>query len=156
MNRKIDVFLPVAMKEVAHSLTSQLEANPIVRKIFPAGSMHTSEALRTLASQANALYTLLVTKPVALQLGEGALERMVLVANDSDAALVYADRYEQKAEKTARHPVIDYQTGSIRDDFDFGSVLLIRTCLLKQWAKAIFYIKTKIIQPHNNKTSKSL
>ena len=135
MNRKIDVFLPVAMKEVAHSLTSQLEANPIVRKIFPAGSMHTSEALRTLASQANALYTLLVTKPVALQLGEGALERMVLVANDSDAALVYADRYEQKAEKTARHPVIDYQAGSIRDDFDFGSVLLIRTCLLKQWAK---------------------
>ena len=31
-------------------------------------------------------------------------------------------------------PVIDYQQGSLRDDFDFGSVLLLRTAALKEAA----------------------
>lgn len=30
------------------------------------------------------------------------------------------------------HPTIDYQLGSVRDDFDFGSILLFRTDVLKK------------------------
>jgi hypothetical protein len=40
--------------------------------------------------------------------------------------MVYADRYG--------HPVIDYQLGSIRDDFDFGSLWLVKTSLLHTFA----------------------
>ena len=76
------------------------------------------------------------SKPVVITLGAGALERMMAVASDTGAAMVYADRYEVKNGVVERHPVIDYQEGSLRDDFDFGSLLLIRTSLLQKYAAA--------------------
>ena len=46
--------------------------------------------------------------------------------------MVYADHYKTiKGERTP-HPVIDYQLGSVRDDFDFGSLLMFRTDYLKR------------------------
>lgn len=59
---------------------------------------------------------------------------MLRIASDSDAAMVYADHYDMIDGKRQPHPVIDYQTGSIRDDFDFGSLLLIKTPLLHTFA----------------------
>ena len=86
------------------------------------------------AEKSSADYVLLQLKPVAITLGAGALERMMAVASDTGAAMVYADRYEVKNGVVERHPVIDYQEGSLRDDFDFGSLLLIRTSLLHKYA----------------------
>ena len=86
------------------------------------------------AEKASADYVLLQLKPVAITLGAGALERMMAVASDTGAAVVYADRYEVKNGAVERHPVIDYQEGSLRDDFDFGSLLLVRTSLLHKYA----------------------
>lgn len=114
MNRKIDFFQP---------MESQLS----------------SATLMDIAAKAKTEFTAIVTKPSELDLGEGALERLARVATDSGAAMVYADRYERKEEsgkwKVERHPAIDYQLGAIRDDFDFGPLLLVRTDLLKQWAQ---------------------
>ena len=99
-------------------------------------SLRQSESLRQMAAGATADYVLLVTKSTPLQMGLGAIERMVRVADDSAAAMVYADHYEQSAgaEGPTKHPAIDYQLGSVRDDFDFGSVLLVRASLFRQWA----------------------
>ena len=114
MNRKIDFFQP---------MQSQLS----------------SAALIDIAKKAEAEFTVIVTKPTKVDLGEGALERLARVATDSGAAMVYADRYERKEVngewKVEKHPAIDYQLGAIRDDFDFGPLLLIPTALLKQWAQ---------------------
>ena len=140
MNRKIDFFLPDSHVQAAQEITSQLESCPVVRAVIQVKmeNLPSSETMRTIASLAKADYTAIITKPVAVVLGEGALERMARVADDSRAAMVYADRMEIKVEngeqKTVRHPVTDYQLGSIRDDFDFGSLLLLRTSLLHQWA----------------------
>ena len=71
---------------------------------------------------------------VSLELGEGALDRILRVASDSDAPMVYADHYDLIDGKRIPHPVIDYQVGSVRDDFDFGSLLLIKTSLLHTFA----------------------
>ncbi len=79
-------------------------------------------------------YVLLALKPVPLTIGEGALERMLLVATDTQAAMVYADRYTMEQGVRKAHPVIDYQEGSLRDDFDFGSLVLISTSLLHKYA----------------------
>ena len=141
MNRQIDLFLPNANPEAAQDIAQQLQSVAAVRAISQTTieNLPSSESLRCIASLAKATYTVVVTKPTPLLLGEGALERMARVADDAEAAMVYADRIERKADgdgqKEQRHPVIDYQTGSIRDDFDFGSVLLIRTSLLKQWSQ---------------------
>ncbi|MBR1415406.1 MAG: DUF4922 domain-containing protein [Prevotella sp.] len=141
MNRKIDFFIPCNDEPAAASIALQAAKSPAVRAIIKEKieNLPSSETMRTIAAKAKAEYTALVTKPVELVLGEGALERMVRVADDSRAAMVYADRLERREEsgeqKETKHPAIDYQPGSIRDDFDFGSLLLIRTALLKQWAQ---------------------
>ena len=102
-------------------------------------SQLSSATLIDIAKKAEAEYTVIVTKPTKVDLGEGALERLARVATDSGAAMVYADRYERKEVngewKVEKHPAIDYQLGAIRDDFDFGPLLLIPTALLKQWAQ---------------------
>ena len=64
-------------------------------------------------------------------MGLFALERMVQLAEDSRAGMVYADHYQLKEGKQQAAPVIDYQAGALRDDFDFGSVMLFKTSALK-------------------------
>lgn len=91
-----------------------------------------SQSLKTIAAQAEAPYTLLYTKDTILNLGMFALERMVHILEDSGAGMVYADHYQLKGGQQSIAPVIDYQQGSLRDDFDFGSVLLLRTDALKE------------------------
>ena len=93
-----------------------------------------SRSLKTIAAQAEAPYTLLYTKDTILNLGMFALERMVHILEDSGAGMVYADHYQLKGGQQSIVPVIDYQQGSLRDDFDFGSVLLLRTDALKEAA----------------------
>ena len=96
--------------------------------------MLSSAMLMHIAEKATADYVLLQLKPVAITLGAGALERMMVAAADTGAVIVYADRYEVKNGVVERHPVIDYQEGSLRDDFDFGSLVLIRTSLIHKYA----------------------
>src|SRR5438128_519301 len=47
--------------------------------------------------------------------GDRMFDRMAAVLADTNAGIVYAD--------STGHPRIDYQAGSIRDDFDFGPVI---------------------------------
>ena len=127
MREKIDCFLPALDERVAEEIVSQLRNSKTVQNItlLDTGVM-SSNALMQVAENAKADYVLLLTKPVKVLLGQGALDRMLRVASDSNAAMVYSDR--------TGHPVIDYFPGSIRDDFDFGSLWLFKTSLLHTFA----------------------
>ncbi len=87
-----------------------------------------TQGLRTIAQASDeADYLLLCTKPTSLRLGYHAVERMVQVARATGAGLIYADHYDLRADGTRIcHPLIDYQRGSLRDDFDFGALWLVR------------------------------
>lgn len=126
MREKIDCFLPDVGREYMSALHAQLSGSKMVRDVFWTEGISSSAAISLIAECARAEYSLLFTKPTSVTIGQDALERMVRVAADSGAALVYSDR--------AGHPTIDYQLGSIRDDFDFGSLLLIRTSYLHTFA----------------------
>ncbi len=123
-------------EQISAALSSQLEKSTSVRGIYALQDipLQSCNFLMHVAEKATADYVLLQLKPVALTLGAGALERMMVAANDTGAAMVYADRYEVKGGVVERHPVIDYQEGSLRDDFDFGSLVLVRTSLLHKYA----------------------
>lgn len=98
-------------------------------------TLKSSRTMRAVAAEAKAPFTLLYMKEQSLEMGLYALERMVHVMEDTDAGMLYADHYQISADgKRSEAPVIDYQMGSLRDDFDFGSVLLIRTSALKEAA----------------------
>ena len=112
-----------------------LPALPIVSQSAVVDELRSSESLRNVARQAHAPFVALLTKPVQISLGEGTLDRMAQAASDSGAALVYADRWTTEDGQMKKHPVIDYQIGSVRDDFDFGPLLLLRGDLLRQWAE---------------------
>lgn len=86
------------------------------------GRPNGSELLRSISSQVGAGYILLVYAPV--ELGMFALERMLEVAEDTSAGMVYADGHEDIGGRQRPHPLTDYRKGSLRDDFDFGPVLL--------------------------------
>ena len=70
-------------------------------------------------------YLLLFLPGASVELGQRAIERFISVAEDSGAGFIYADFSDILGDKTTGHPLIDYQLGSIRDGFDFGSVVLI-------------------------------
>jgi hypothetical protein len=70
-------------------------------------------------------YLLLVLPDGLVEFGARALERFIQVADDSSAGLIYSDFRERNGNEVTDHPLIDYQLGSIRDNFDFGSVLLL-------------------------------
>ena len=152
MREKIDCFLPCSDFQAATSVVAQLRASKTIQNIclltsaplpkkgrsdwqqLHVDNLTGSNTLMSIAENAKADYVLLQTKSTRLILGEGALDRMLRIASDADAAMVYADHYDLIEGKRCEHPVIDYQLGSIRDDFDFGSLILIKTALLHTFA----------------------
>lgn len=93
--------------------------------------------LLSIAENADAEYALLLLKPTRLIVGMSALSRLLRVACDSDAAMVYSDHYSMENGTLCKHPTVDYQEGSVRDDFDFGSLVLVKTSLLRDYAMAV-------------------
>lgn len=100
-------------------------------EVIDAGRFTSTGAVRMIARLATSEYVLLYTKPLALKPGPWAIERLVQAAEDTRAGMVYADHYVLKDGTFQPDPVIDYQEGSLRDDFNFGSVLLYSTEVLK-------------------------
>lgn len=107
-------------------------------KTLVIGFPESSETIRTIADRANSPYTLLVLRPNPVQFTQYAPERLVQVAEATGATMVYADYQEIRNGKLQSTPVIDYQAGSLRDDFNFGPVQLFRTSVLKQFPPSQF------------------
>nr|WP_315455755.1 DUF4922 domain-containing protein [uncultured Prevotella sp.] len=151
--KQIDCFLPYSTVAMMQSLAAQLHESGVVKSIYTlsadvpptealpqythhlqAGSLLSLATMRLIATTATADYALLYLKQGPVTLGYHALDRMLQVAEETGAAMVYADHYSVEAGKTVKHPVTAYQLGSIRDDFDFGSVVLLKTVYLKEYA----------------------
>lgn len=102
-----------------------------------------SNTLIETASKSTAKYVALFLKNTDFTPAYRCFERMARVAEDTGAAMVYADRWEQRLESddtlsaATLHPVIDYQLGALRDDFDFGGLWLVRGDLLREYAASI-------------------
>lgn len=92
---------------------------------------NSTRTVRIIAEHASSEYSLIYTKPLPLKPGAWAVERLVQAVDDTRAGMVYSDYYALKDGMLQPNPVIDYQDGSLRDDFNFGSVLLYRTSELK-------------------------
>src|ERR1035437_12706 len=99
-----------------------------------AENFNSTKTIKEFAKDIATPFTLLYTKVLPLGLGQNALQRMIQACNSSGAGMVYSDYFEKKEGVLKPHPVIEYQEGSLRDDFDFGSLLLYRTDALVEAA----------------------
>ena len=99
-------------------------------------SLRETETLRSIAEAASQKYILLYTKDSPLEMGMFALDRILSIAEDTKADMLYADHYElietEGGKCRRNHPLIECQKGALRDDFDFGSVLVFRTSSFKK------------------------
>lgn len=131
--KKISCFIPrVSEEQTAKTVQEFASYSQDVEVIFVDGSLYQTATIRQMAEKANGEYTLVYTKYTTLKLGYCALERMLGIAQDTAAGLLYADHYQEKEGEQIKAPVIDCQMGSLRDDFDFGSLLLFNTAALKE------------------------
>ena len=131
--KKITCFVPYIDEAQAGKTLSALHASQLVDKVVCLDQpVFKSETIRRIAAESNADYALVYTKSTTLELGYMALERLLQIAQDTEAGLVYADHYQVKGHEQVKAPVIDYQKGSLRDDFDFGSVLFFNAAALKE------------------------
>jgi hypothetical protein len=104
-------------------------------------SLKSTETLRSIAEALSQKYLLIYTKEHPLEMGMFALDRMLSIAEDTKADMLYADHYQLVAGENGpvrkKHPLIECQMGSLRDDFDFGSVLVFRASSFRRAVKAM-------------------
>ena len=131
--KKITCFVPYIDESQAGKTLSALRDSQLVDKVVCLDEpVFKSETIRRIAAESKANYALVYTKTTTLELGYMALERLLQIAQDTNAGLVYGDHYQVKGGELVKAPVIDYQKGSLRDDFDFGSVLFFDAAALKE------------------------
>lgn len=113
----------------------------IAGKDFKAnGNILSSATVVELAEKCEAEYAMLYLSESLINMGLFAEERFLQIADDSRASMVYADYYEESEDVLQPHPLIEYQEGSLRDDFAFGPVLLVR---VSAWREALLSLKTE-------------
>lgn len=147
MREKIDLFLPFEALEKGEETLLELHENKTVQHInllvssdfasqhqVPEGCtfvvidrMESSNTVMSIAENTDADYLLLCTRMTSVRWGLYALERFLRTADDTGAVMVYSDHYFLEEGALTKHPAIDYQAGSLRDDFDFGSLWLIKS-----------------------------
>ena len=147
MREKIDLFLPFEALEKGGETLLELHENKTVQHInllvssdfasqhqVPEGCtfvvidrMESSNTVMSIAENTDADYLLLCTRMTSVRWGLYALERFLRTADDTGAVMVYSDHYSLEEGALTKHPAIDYQAGSLRDDFDFGSLWLIKS-----------------------------
>ena len=147
MREKIDLFLPFEALEKGEETLLELHENKTVQHInllvssdfasqhqVPEGCtfvvidrMESSNTVMSIAENTDADYLLLCTRMTSVRWGLYALERFLRTADDTGAVMVYSDHYALEEGALTKHPAIDYQSGSLRDDFDFGSLWLIKS-----------------------------
>ena len=100
-------------------------------------SLKSTETLKSIAEAVHEKFLLIYLKGMPLEMGMLALDRIISIAEDTKADMLYADHYRIVEGERRRHPLIDCQKGALRDDFDFGSVLVFRTSSFRRAVRAM-------------------
>lgn len=150
--KTIDAFILYTQPEQAVQTVNQLRQSEYVNSIYlltpqkrmqnidgceiiEIDSIQSTQTVQKIAQKSKASYALIYQKSTVLQLGYFALERMMKIAEDASAGMVYADYYAIADGEKKNNPVIDYQKGSLRDDFNFGSLIVYSSEALRDAAE---------------------
>jgi hypothetical protein len=138
---RLTVLLPYSTLPSFASTLRQFTASPLVARVLVAhdgsadvrepkcegltsASLTSGATINAAIRKAKTDHLLMVTQSHELVMGASGLERLLGVADQTGAGLVYSDLYEVKGGQRSEHPLIDYQIGSLRDGFDFGAMML--------------------------------
>ena len=152
MYRKIDCFIPFCNENITNEVASKLASCVFVRNIFVLCKEHvdvggcislevsdfsSTETLRKISSNVMSDYALICTDMCRFEFGYKAIDRMISVGVDVCADWLYSDRHIKNGSKLEDVVTADYQYGSLRDDFDFGPLLIVSKKSLKSYCKQV-------------------
>ncbi len=137
----INVYLPWSAGADTEILINDLKAHPLVSQVYflsdkqppdksayvNCSNLHSSAGHRNIAATADSKYTLLLIKDPVPVLLANTLQRFLSAAEQTGASILYSDFYEKERNELKLHSLLQYQLGSIRDNFDFGSFLFFRS-----------------------------
>lgn len=138
----ITAFLPYSSMQISSGTIDELSKCKLVSKIYlltnsgvndlpnncetlEVENLISSDTVDQIIKKSETQFILLFTQDSKFKLNQFAIERFYSVINSTNAALVYSNYNTIKENTLSAHPVNDYQLGSLRDDFDFGYVLMI-------------------------------
>ncbi|MCH5175947.1 MAG: DUF4922 domain-containing protein [Prevotellaceae bacterium] len=148
--KKIDCFVAFSNAETTQQTLKQLREEPLVGEIYVLttndesypmlecevlhiDSFNSSSTIRRIADTAHAPFFMLCSKQTAVTFGYKAFNRMYSAASGMGVSMLYADHYAIQHGEKMPHPAIDCMIGSVRDDFDFGSVRLYSTAAIREY-----------------------
>jgi len=152
---KINCFIPCDTPGSWDKTLAELLASTLVNRVYLLGKEQpetleegcgfiktdgrfSTDTIRKIADHSNgAAYAMVITRESKISFGMLALERFLELASGTGFTMVYSDYFERIGGTLSGHPVIDYQSGSLRDDFEFGPVLLFDSQVLIQAAGSI-------------------
>lgn len=152
MKKSVDCFLPFTEDEDISTIVESLKKSESVKNIFlivekgctaaqqgcltiKSDGLYSSATMRKIAESSKSSYILFVMAGARVSIGEAAISRMVAVASDSGADMLYSDRKVRTKSGEEVRQTLEHQLGSVRNDFDFGGACLIYTDALKAYAK---------------------
>lgn len=139
MNKNITFFTVTdnnGNSDYAQNISGECE---YIKNIYyiSCNEINSSVGIRRISQKANTDLILIYTKPYPLKTGYKAIERMADYLKPENAGMAYADHYVMKGDTCSPHPVTDYQEGSVRDDFDFGSLIMFKTDIFRKAAETL-------------------
>jgi hypothetical protein len=150
MSIKIDLFIPKFNNDNYEKTLELIKGINTINKVFALETksdksnfknsilienLNSSDTIKKITEKCESDYFILITKDTFINFSSFGLERFVNIAKNSNAGLLYSDFIEIKDGKSNKHPVIEYQEGSLRDDFDFGPVLLLNSKATREAVK---------------------
>ena len=151
-NVEIDAFVLYTDAKTTLVTLKQLKDEPLIRNIYVlmkgkescpymgcdvirVEDYRSSATIKEVAKKLRAPFALLCTAKSSITFGYQAIQRMCSVAESVGSASVYADHYVVKNGETVKCPTMDFYYGSVRDDFDFGSVVMFRASTLRKYVE---------------------
>ena len=136
----VTVFLPYSSEEYFFPTVKQFSESPLVQQVLVAregacalpfkkcigmkvNGLRSGATWNALLRCVKTKYLLVINEAQSITLNQAALERFYSLARDTQAGMLYSDYYEIRDGKRSDHPTIEYQVGSIRDNYDFGVLL---------------------------------
>ncbi|HNS79799.1 MAG TPA: hypothetical protein PKM17_14225, partial [Syntrophorhabdus sp.] len=91
------------------------------------GEIHDRTTLMRIINETGTNHLLFLTGDGYVFFEPGSIEKMIAAAESTKAGIVFSDFYDLNERGKTVHPLSGYQSGSVRDDFDFGGALFFST-----------------------------
>jgi Glycosyl transferase family 2 len=107
--------------------------------------LFSGEAISEIFNQTETPYLLLINASSDVEISAESIETLISQSEKTNSGWVYSDYFDRQKNQLKPHCLIDYQTGSLRDDFDFGSCFLVKADFAQKIIEDLYSLKNNFL-----------